>query len=194
MAVNHGFFSGCFWASVYPSSDSSSKESSWGFIFYFGIMLTFVFRIEDVSPISVLISSSFFAIVFSRLWCFSLSLPMYSKFGVNFPFKVIIALFSSGIRVCYSMASLLSLLTMSGTHSFSRWLNSIAYVKHQSTCVVGEFTGQKVDRQVHELTVLVMVVESLLLLQGIKVKEGPFWLGVLLQALNRPVKIAADLN
>ena len=117
---NQSFFSAWFWESVYPSSDSSSNERSWGLIFYLGIMLTFLFKIEDVSPISVLISSSFFAFVLSRLWCFSLSLPMYSKFGVNFPFKVIIALFNSGIRVCYSIPSRLSLLTISGTQSFSR--------------------------------------------------------------------------
>ncbi len=122
------------------SSSSSAKVRIWGLILFDGMMLTFLFSIEAVYPTSTLIICSFLTMVFSKELVYSLNFSMYSKFGVSFPFKVITALFNSGIKVCSYKGNLASLLTTPGTQFFKRQLNYIAKINSIFTCIISKLT------------------------------------------------------
>lgn len=97
---------------------SSSKVSFYPLILSFGMIDTLACRTDSVAPIYILFASFFFIIVFIFYWCCFLSSIIYSKLGVNFPFRAIIAFFNSGINYCYSSFLVASLRTIWGIHCY----------------------------------------------------------------------------
>jgi hypothetical protein len=65
---------------------------------------------------------SFFLLVRDFFWFYSLSLVMYSKFGVSWPLQAITALSSSGRRPCSLSGLPLLLVAMFSTQSLSNLL------------------------------------------------------------------------
>jgi hypothetical protein len=61
------------------------------------------------------------------------------------------------------------------------------------TCIISEFAGQKVDSEVGKLMFLIRVIEGRLPSQRVEVEKGFVRLGVLLQALDRPIDVARDV-
>jgi len=104
--------------SIQTSSPSSAKSIIYPLILSAGIIDTLLWSTDSVAPISILLTSFFLIIVLIFSWCLDRSSLIYSKFGVNLLWSVMIAFFIYARIYCSLINLVGSIFTIYGIHFF----------------------------------------------------------------------------